>query len=228
MEKRYKYLSHILDNNTPTYGNAYNIDIKRTHSIGRGDIANESVISTTTHIGTHIDLPYHFFEHGETIESYEASYWIFDHPLVVELETDEAIIGKLLIHTLQKYQHLKETDLLMVKTGMEKYRESETYWKNNPGFDPALYKELIQLFPKLRAFGFDTISLTAYKHPHTGQKAHKAFLNPDKPFLIIEDMHLKGVSIEENISTVIVAPLRIAQCDGMPCTVIATLDEDSK
>jgi len=185
------------------------------------------VISTTTHIGTHIDLPYHFFEDGGTIESYEASYWIFDHPLVVELELDEEIIGTSLIHALYEYQHLKETDILMVKTGMEKYRESDVYWKSNPGFDPMLYKELIEMFPKLRAFGFDSISLTAYKHPLTGRKAHKAFLDPKKPLLIIEDMHMEEVSIEENISNVIVSPLRIAQCDGMPCTVIAILDEES-
>jgi len=39
MKKRYKYLSHILNNNTPTYGNAYSIEIKQTHSIDKGDIA---------------------------------------------------------------------------------------------------------------------------------------------------------------------------------------------
>lgn len=225
IKKRYKYLSHILDNNTPTYGNAYSIDIKRTHSISKGDVANESMITTTTHIGTHIDLPYHFFEEGKTIESYEASYWVFDDPLVVELEMDELIIGKSLIHTLQKYQHLKAIDLLIVKTGMEEYRGREAYWKNNPGFDPALYSELMQLFPRLRAFGFDSISLTAYAYPDIGRKAHRAFLNPDQPLLVIEDMHLNGIS-EEDISKVIVSPMRIAKCDGMPCTVIAELIEN--
>lgn len=223
MSIEYRYLSHILDNDTPTYGNAYNISIKLTDEIQKGAVANESTISTTTHIGTHIDLPYHFFAEGETIEAYDASFWIFRHPLLVEIDLQGEIIKDELISALEPYRHKKETDLVMVKTGVEKTRGEKSFWANNPGFAPELYDYLLSTFPKVRAFGFDAISLSAYRHPLTGRKAHRSFLNPDHPILIIEDMHLSGISTQEHLLQVIIAPLRIARCDGMPCTIIAAI-----
>ena len=49
-----------------------------------------------------------------------------------------------------------------------------------------------------------------------GRKAHKTFLNPEKPILLLEDMDLRDIS---TLNKIIVAPLRIANCDGLPCTV---------
>jgi kynurenine formamidase len=222
----YKYLSHILDNNTPTYGNEYNISIQKSHSIGNGNIANESTISTTIHIGTHIDLPYHFYENGQTIESYDASFWIFKCPLLVEVDVRSGIINDELREALQPYRDNQLIDLIMVKTGTEEERSSEKFWLENPGFDPSLYEYLTKTFPNLRVFGFDSISLSSYKHPKIGIEAHRHFLNPKKPVLVIEDMHLSDISIDDNILEVIIAPMRIAKCDGMPCTIVAKVKKN--
>ena len=155
---RYKYLSHILDNDTPTYGNEYSISIKQSHNIENGAIANESNIATTTHIGTHIDFPYHFFSEGQTIENYNASFWVFSDPLIVEMEVKNEIIKDELISVLEQFHHQKNTDLIMVKTGAESIRRSKKFWAENPGFDPSLYDYLIYTFPKLRVFGFTASS----------------------------------------------------------------------
>ncbi len=224
MAIQYKYLSHLLDNDTPTYGNAYNISVTLSHDIRKGAIANESNISTTTHIGTHIDFPYHFFEEGQTIESYDASFWIFTHPLFIEINTDKEIIKDELISALELHSDKKNTDLIIVRTNIEKVRGDKKFWAENPGFDPNLYQYLISSFPKLRAFGFDSISLSSYKHPFIGRKAHQAFLNPKRPIIVIEDMHLSEIQTNENILQVIISPLRIAKCDGVPCTIIAALE----
>ncbi len=45
------YLSYILDGNTPTYGDRNRFKIDKKSSIKRGDIANDSFLSTTVHIG---------------------------------------------------------------------------------------------------------------------------------------------------------------------------------
>ncbi len=227
MPTQYKYLSHTLDNNTPTYGNEYSISIKQSHSIENGAIANESNITTTTHIGTHIDLPYHFFSKGQTIENYDASFWIFSDPLIVEVTVINEIIKDEFINALKQFQHKKNTDLIMLKTGTENIRTSKKFWAENPGFDPSIYNYLISTFPKLRVFGFDSISLSSYKHPIIGRKAHQRFLNPKNPILILEDMHLSEVSMDDNITEVIVAPIRIAKCDGMPCTVLAKINKET-
>lgn len=222
---KYIYLSHLLDNTTPTYGNEYNIRIEQSHSIENGDIANESNITTTTHIGTHIDLPYHFFSNGQTIENYDASFWMFSNPLIVEVEVKNSVINDELISVLEDFKHKNNTDLIMVKTGIERDRKSKNFWANNPGFDPALYEYLTNTFPKLRVFGFDSISLSSYKNPVIGCKAHQQFLNPKKPILILEDMCLSQLSANDKIEEIIIAPIRIANCDGLPCTVIAKVRE---
>lgn len=222
----YKYLSHILDNSTPTYGNEYNIAISLEYDMKNGSIANESHISTTTHIGTHIDLPFHFHKEGQTIEKYEASFWIFNRPALINIDSKNEIIKDELINKIEQLSLDKNIDLLLIRTGIEEYRGTKKFWAENPGFSSEVYHYLIQKFPKLRAFGFDSISLTSYKHPLVGREAHQAFLNPEHPLLIIEDMHLNTLSEDEKISQVIIAPIRIAQCDGMPCTIIATTQSE--
>src|SRR5437870_1384242 len=38
-------------------------------STAKGDIANVSVVSCSSHTGTHVDAPFHFIPHGKTLES---------------------------------------------------------------------------------------------------------------------------------------------------------------
>jgi len=220
----FEYLSHIINNNTPTYGNEYTIEIDMPYSIKNGSIANESRVSTTTHIGTHIDLPYHFYDDGDTVEKYDASFWIFDTPLMISIEPKSDIIYQEVIDNLNNHKTSAYIDLIIVKTGIEKYRGKKEFWSSNPGFAPKLYTYLKKTFPKLRAFGFDSISLSSFKHPKTGVKAHKAFLNPKAPLIVIEDMHLSHIKSTDSIKNITVAPLRIENCDGVPCTIIAKVE----
>jgi len=219
------YLSHILDNATPTYGNAYTMALTRTESIKDGAVANESHLSTTTHIGTHIDLPFHFYQEGQTIESYSADFWFFSAILYVEIRPREQIIKEELIEALESVQFSQDTEIVLVKTGMEKYRGEAAYSQHNYGFAPELYDYLIEKFPAIRVFGFDTISLTSYPHPLTGRLAHRRFLNPERPLLILEDMSLGILTPDTDIETLVVAPLRLAECDGLPCTVLAAISQ---
>ena len=71
------FLSYILDKNTPTYGNRNRLKQVKKSDISKGDIANDTFISTTVHIGTHIDMPYHFYKDGQTIEDFNADFWVF-------------------------------------------------------------------------------------------------------------------------------------------------------
>ena len=73
-------------------------------------------------------------------------------------------------------------------------------------------------FPKIRAFGFDLISLTSKKDRIEGKNAHIKFLIENN-ILIIEDMDLSKIT--ESPSKLIVAPLLIESSDGVPCTIIS-------
>ena len=70
----------------------------------------------------------------------------------------------------------------------------------------------------------DSISISSLNEPKEGREVHRAFLDPCRPILILEDMHLQHISSKMDLQEVIVAPFRIAEVDGMPCSVIAMVE----
>lgn len=218
------FLSHILNADTPTYGNRNKFLIEKKSDISKGDIANDTHISTTVHIGTHIDMPYHFYEEGKTVTDFDDDFWKFRKPLIIEIIQDELIINKKLIERLSKIKNIGY-DILIVKTNSHRYRKEERYWKNNCGFHPDIYTFLAQKFSNIRVIGFDTISVSSFENRALGREAHKAFLNPIHPILLLEDMKLDMISESTDFDKIIVAPLRIEKCDGLPCTVLGLYND---
>jgi kynurenine formamidase len=210
-----RYLSYILDRETPTYGDRNRFEIEKRSSIARGDIANDSYISTTVHIGTHIDMPFHFHQNGETVEDFPADFWFFENPIFIEIEPKSLLIFDEVVEQLERIDNSK-ADILIVKTGICYRRESEEFWSRNYGFSAKLYDYLVENFPYIRVIGFDSISISSFQNRLEGREAHKRFLNPEKPILILEDMDLRGLN---SLRKVIVAPTRIGESDGLPCTV---------
>ena len=58
-----------------------------------------------------------------------------------------------------------------------------------------------------------------------GREAHKKFLNPEKPILLLEDMDLRYIDGDTKVNEIIVSPMRINRCDGLPCTVFGVIDD---
>lgn len=218
------FLSHLLSQTTPTYGNRNVFVLEKKSDISKGDVANDSFMHTTVHIGTHLDLPYHFYNEGKTIEDFNADFWFFSNPLYIEITPKHTIVFEELIEALEKLDK-PECDILLVKTGICHQREEECFWENNYGFHPDLYDYLIQKFPNLRVFGFDSISVSSFSERTIGREAHKRFLNPVRPILLLEDMNFCHVSHTNSFSNIIISPLRISKCDGVPCTVFGELND---
>ena len=55
------------------------------------------------------------------------------------------------------------TDFLIYKTGFGEFRDSKIL-ENNPGFNPSVADKLRNNFPRLRVFGMDIISVTAFQN----------------------------------------------------------------
>lgn len=219
------YLSYILDKNTPTYGNRNKFEQFKKSDISCGDIANDTTISTTVHIGTHIDMPYHFYEEGQIIENFDANFWVFKNPLIIKIQPRDLIIKDELIDVLKNKNSKLSYDILIVKTGICHRRDSDEFWQNNFGFHPDIYEYLIQDFPNIRVFGFDSISASSFSNREVGRESHKKFLNPKKPILLLEDMDLKEIYNNTKLKEVIISPLRISKCDGLPCTVFGVIND---
>jgi kynurenine formamidase len=223
MNIRLLYLSHLIDKNTPTYGNRNKVELIQKSSMKNGNVANDSSISSTVHIGTHIDMPYHFFEDGQTIEDFEVEYFHFENVLFLEINPTTLIINEELIQELENITDRHRYELLVVKTGICYKRETVAFWESNYGFDPKLADYIRDNFPNIRVFGFDSISISCFQNRILGKEAHRSFLNPKHPILLLEDMDLRELNSDTIFNKVIIAPLRIAKCDGLPCSVIAEI-----
>lgn len=216
------FLSYTLNKQSPSYGNRNKFQLEKQSSIANGATANDSTMTTTVHMGTHLDMPYHFYENGQTIKSFNADFFYFSKILFLEVQPKHHIIQDELIHILQNIED-KDYEILIVKTGACNNRMDKQYWEENYGFHPDIYDLIIKKFTNIRIFGFDTISVSSFQHRDIGKEAHRRFLNPTNPILLLEDMDLTEVDASTTFLSIILAPLRIEQCDGLPCTIMATL-----
>ncbi len=218
------YLSYVLDENTPTYGNRNKFFIEKKSNISKGDVANDSSISTTVHMGTHLDMPYHFFDNGQTIEEFDIDYFRFENVLYIDMLPDDVIVKDDLMALLHDVEQKIKYDMLLVKTGICHKRDKSEFWEMNYGFDPKIAEYLRINFINIRVIGFDSVSVSSFSNRMLGRESHKAFLNPDNPILILEDMDLTKLNKDSKIKKLDIVPLRIAKCDGLPCTVITEVE----
>ena len=218
MNSKIIWLSHPLSPETPAYGGGEGMRIEPITQIAAGDTANTSRYVLPNHLGTHVDAPRHFFGSGPSLTDYPPEFWVFENPLLVDVPGDDGyLIGPKDVEEAIS----SEIDLLLLRTGYEKFRGESRYWEQNPGVGPELGIWLREMFPNARAIGMDVISVTSRHHRHEGRIAHRALLDPNRsgsPVLPVEDMGLAHVV--GPLGRVIIAPLRVWATDGGPCTVI--------
>ena len=218
------YISYPLSHKTPAYGGGDSLKIQQEKSIEKGDSCNTLYLSLSSHLGTHIDFQRHFVQAGKTSGDYHPEFWIFHSPFILDISPVKS--GLIIEPEDVDLDAVPDNiDMLVIKTGFCRLREKDIYWKKNPGFAPGLAAVLREHFPRLRMFGFDSISLSSFAHREIGQEAHKAFLDHPHPILLLEDMDLSTVDNSTKLKQVIVSPLRVEGADGAPCTVFANVIE---
>ncbi len=218
------FLSHPYTIDTPSYGNRDMVKIASNSSINSGATANTSTwVFTNNHIGTHIDVPFHFSNSGSKVIDIPANDWLFQKVALVDIPCEDA---KLICEEdLSVFQLPSDIEMLLMRTNYETYRGEDKYWNDNPGFAPAVAHYLRKNYPRLRCVGFDFISVTSWKYREIGRESHKTFLAPGKnlnPIMAIEDMSLKKIS--GKINWLLVAPIIVVDGNGAPVTIFANQD----
>jgi len=227
MKTRHLFLSHAIASSIPVYGNpAMEVEITPIKQICNGDSCHTYAFKLDNHWGTHMDSPNHFFEKGETLADMEPGEFIFGNIQILEIRCPEdyLISSNHLGNLIQE-----NTDLLLIKTGMEEYRGQKRYSCRNPGMSEESGFFLRENYPNLRAIGFDFISLSSFQNREEGRRAHRSYLDPNahgRPILIIEDMALADISSATRIQSIVAAPLRVAGIDSGPVTVMAELQAE--
>lgn len=227
MKRKIVYLSHILNQKTPSYGNRDYFIVRPNSQIQAGKNSNSSCwIFSNNHIGTHLDVPLHFGDKARCIIDYPASFFVFNNCSCVNISCGENYLIRKEDLILQKENILRNVELLLIRTGFELWREKEKYWRANPGLHPELAEYLRKEYPDLRCIGFDFISIGSWAHKSDGYWAHKEFLTPEegkREILIIEDMSLNSLDIKTVIERVFAAPLLVENGNGGSITVLAEI-----
>jgi kynurenine formamidase len=211
------WLSHLVDPSTPLYGGEKSVNIGKLKSIEAGDSCNTTRLCLTSHTGTHVDVPYHFFPSGDCIGHYEPQSWIFNQPRLFDVTVPP---GDLICRDdiSPRPEPDPRVDFILLRTGSESHRSEDIYWMKSPGIAPALATYFVENYPELRAMGVDFISISSLLHREQGRAVHKIFL--ENNIMIFEDMALSEVGQRENLEQVIALPLRFEKGDGSPCTII--------
>ena len=205
------FLSHTISELSPCYGGKSSIKIEQVKNISKGDTCNTMHWSFSNHVGTHVDAPLHFIEAGRSVTAIKPKEWFFNKVVLVCISDagEGHIIGT------RDLGNVEDCDLLLIKTGFEEYRKEEVYWKDSPGLNPEIGSWLKENCPSIKAVGVDFISISNLNNRDLGREAHDAFLSAG--IILIEDMRLSV--LDKTPEQVIVAPLRVADADGAPCTV---------
>ncbi len=204
-------LSHVINDKVPLYANKGKVVFEKISAIENGDYCNALQLSFPNHIGTHVDLPLHFIDGGLSVSDFQASDWFFNKVCLKKVQVKAGGLIK-----KGDIGDIGDCSLLLIKTGFEKYRKKEVYWKNSPALEPKLAVDLKKISPSLRAVGIDFISVSNINRRQEGRKAHRSFL--EKGIILVEDMRLSP--LKRIPEAVIVAPLLLFKGDGAPCTVL--------
>lgn len=220
-QPRWLWLSHVLAPDTPAYGGGKGLGVAHEKSLCAGDSCNAVRLDLHNHLGSHVDAPLHFIPDGTSVDSFLPEDWMFDQPLLVDLPLEEAVlITPEMIAPLLPATGGLPHDLLLIRTGFEKYRGEERFWKNGPGLSAALAPWIRANFKNLAAIGVDCISISSMQHREEGRSAHRALLGMG--LRLFEDLALAALP-QNRIKAVIALPLRFCGADGSPCTIVAEI-----
>ena len=174
-----------------------------TLEIANGDPCNLSQISTTAHIGTHMDAPRHYLANGAGIETMPIDACI-GRARVIEIHDSEVI------RPLELEPHnLAKGERVLFKTG-----NSTRCWKTDHFQEKYIYiaPETAQYLAGrgVRTVGVDYLSVGGFASG--GPETHRILLQAS--IWIIEGLNLENVDPGEY--ELVCLPLKIIGSDGAP------------
>ena len=220
-----RLLSFPLGPESPTFLDNPPVVFREVSAISKDGVANWFEFTTINHNGTHVDLPFHYWDQGPRVTDLSIDDYIFNRPLLIDVPKGD---GEL-IHgvDLAPYaDRFAAADLLLLRTGYGQYRSTdrERFGRRAPGFHPDCADVLLAPSSRLRAVAFDFASASSPVHMDEGNAFHREVLGTTgrgRYLLIIEDARIDPDLTQADVRRVFVVPLFLTGADAAPCTLIA-------
>jgi len=215
------WLSHTTSSDTPAYGGGSAFETVPEKQICCGDSCNTVAIKMSNHIGSHVDAPRHFISNAKTVAEYSPADWFFEKPFLIDIPVENAqIVTSEQVDSVIP-GNVKDADLVLLRTCGNLDRQSENYYKTQPGFSPDLAEYFSDKFASFSAIGLDAISISSFMHREVGRQTHKVFLGKD--LRIFEDLALSNIPLNVTLKKVIALPFRYRDADGSPVTMLGEI-----
>jgi arylformamidase len=196
-----------ISNDLPVYPGDPPIHIERTQSLEKGDVARVSLLSFSTHIGTHIDPPCHFMKDGATLD--QAPLEVLIGPARVVDAGDAASIDAALLSTFD----LDGASRVLFKTRNSRlWSETKEFQKDFVYLEADAAEALVARGVKLVGIDYLSVEKFGFDEPTT----HWTLLGND--VYIVEGLDLSAVAPGDY--ELICLPLKIKDGDGGPARVV--------
>jgi arylformamidase len=197
-----------LSNDLPVWPSGPPIRLESTPHLSRDKsyTIHETFIHIGSHMGTHIDAPYHFVENGKRLN---------EIPL-------ERLVGKATVVEILGVRSIGERELRPLKwVGVERVlfkTENSKHWH-----DGSFYEEFVYLEPEgarflvergIQLVGIDYLSIEKFR----AEKHLTHFALLEKDVVVIEGLDLSHVGPGEY--SMVALPLNLLGTDGGPTRVI--------
>jgi kynurenine formamidase len=172
------------------------------------------VLFSSTHVGTHVDAPYHFQKYSNTVEKIPLNRLVINENIKV-LKIEKGDDEKIEIGDLRDYNIMKN-DTILINTNWVLNRALDKYFNKNPGLSEEAAKYLADA--EINLVGIDGPSIDpAIDHDFN---SHRIFSANDIP--IIENL----INLDRLLNkkfTFVALPLKLKNCSGSPVRALAIM-----
>ncbi len=176
---------------------------------------NLELLFLSSHTGTHMDAPYHFFKKGAKIHEIPISRFVGTAILIkIIKEKNEAISREDLVLFENKNGKIPKNSSVIFFTDWQKNLNNESYFYSNPGLSESGAKYLVSKNTNL--VGIDSPSID---------------LGKDKKFTAHKILSRNNILIVENLSNLhkiksktfdfVILPLKLKDATGSPVRALA-------
>lgn len=201
-------VSLTITQDLPTWPGDPGLKLELTSQIQKGDLVNLTHLSTSAHMGTHVDAPAHFLDAGGTVEMIPLETLV-GPARVIEIMTDQSITAADLkaagVYGADRRLLIKTINSTFWERGLSEFQEDFIALEA----DAAAY--LVEV--GLEVIGIDYLSIAPFLDP---EPTHRILL--EAGILIIEGLDLSR--IEPGPYQLLCLPLKIEGADGAPARVL--------
>lgn len=208
-------LTQEIDEHIQVFGDSPKVSVLQWSNFDIQKYSSE-VLFSSTHVGTHIDAPFHFQKNGTTVDKIPLNRLIVnDNAKVLKIEKKENEIIE--IDDLKNYK-IVMNDTILIDTKWALNKSDSKYFKNNPGLSERAAEYLADI--NINLIGIDGPNIDpASDHSFN---SHRIFSANNIP--IIENL----VNIDKISDTrfiFIALPLKLKNCSGSPIRALAIISK---